>query len=420
MSDNDGELKRSQEPVEIVSTVEHKKRKTNNDQQTQKQVPLLPTTLVLDKVQEETINDLVKNSNAAASLLQRSTETTNTPGNSAETKDSSDTVATETPSADATKAVTALSGNEKTEEISLSITSEQLLFALTSVPSSEKEAEEQQEKSTKENIDANQIKSITDNSTTIMEVANAPPVPQPKVTSPPAVPTSTPSNLGISPKNILRPSEVSVASTTPNPAVSESAIAPIITTATTASISPSALPQTSRTNDNAKTSASIPTTLRKANISNNNNTSSTANSPSLSTSATASASSLAFSNLPDISAALRRLSSTNPSVIEQLSSSPRLSSHLNDRKGSSVEASPSEILGNALAAVAANAAARSNSNNLIASPKQQQQNVTSSTSSAATLNNNTNYGGNSNNTQTTATATATAIAKRIHKNLQLQ
>ena len=76
MNDNDGGLKRSPEPVENASTVEHKKQKINNEQQQQQQqqpeeVSILPTTLVLDKAQEETINDLVKNSNAAVSLLQQ-------------------------------------------------------------------------------------------------------------------------------------------------------------------------------------------------------------------------------------------------------------------------------------------------------------------------------------------------------------
>lgn len=80
-----------------------------------------------------------------------------------------------------------------------------------------------------------------------------------------------------------------------------------------------------------------------------------------------------LTNLPDISAALRRLSShTVPaSVMEQLSSSPRLPNigHLStpERRASMADVSPSEMLGNALAAVAANAAAASRS-----SPKQPQ------------------------------------------------
>jgi hypothetical protein len=72
MNDNDGGLKRSPEPVENASTVEHKKQKISNEQQPE-EVSILPTALVLDKVQEETINDLVKNSNAAVSLLQQNT-----------------------------------------------------------------------------------------------------------------------------------------------------------------------------------------------------------------------------------------------------------------------------------------------------------------------------------------------------------
>ena len=72
MNDNDGGLKRSPGPVENASTVEHKKQKINNEQQQQpEEVSVLPTALVLDKAQEETINDLVKNSNAAVSLLQQ-------------------------------------------------------------------------------------------------------------------------------------------------------------------------------------------------------------------------------------------------------------------------------------------------------------------------------------------------------------
>lgn len=71
MNDNDGGLKRSPEPVENASTVEHKKQKISNEQQQPEEASILPTTLVLDKVQEDTINDLVKNSNAAVSLLQQ-------------------------------------------------------------------------------------------------------------------------------------------------------------------------------------------------------------------------------------------------------------------------------------------------------------------------------------------------------------
>lgn len=90
-----------------------------------------------------------------------------------------------------------------------------------------------------------------------------------------------------------------------------------------------------------------------------------------------------ITNLPDISAALRRLSShTVPaSVIEQLSSSPRLPNigHLNpnnERRPSMAEVSPSEMLGNALAAVAANAAAASRSS---PKPSQPQSNSNAAT-----------------------------------------
>jgi hypothetical protein len=351
--------------------------------------------------------------------------------------------------------------NEKSEDISASITSEQLLFALTSIPSSEKEAEGQQGKLTKEGeepitVDANKNKSTTDNSAAV-KVTNVPPVPQTKVPSPPTVPApalpaptlSMPTGLGITPK--VTPS-LPEASVTPavimaqsNPVASEPITAPIssastsastesetlptavttatstatttTTTTTTAPILTSALPQTSIANN--ANSSSIPYT-QKSNINNNNtitNTTTAISGPSLSTSAAAAATSLAFSSFPDISAALRRLSNANPSVIEQLStsaSSPRLSSsinaHLNDRKGTSIDVSPSEILGNALAAVAANAAAaRSSSNINIASPKQQhqqqhhqqhQQHQQQTPSSSTTTNNNTN----NNNAQATATA----------------
>ncbi|CEP16313.1 hypothetical protein [Parasitella parasitica] len=392
MNDNDGGLKRSQEPVETASTVEHKKQKIHSNQQTQKQAHLLPTTLDLDKVQEESINDVGINSNAGAPLLQGNTGTTNKAEDSAGTKDSNDTVATEMPSANSTETVTAtLPGNEKIEEVASSITSEQLLFALTSVPSSEKAAEERQEKLTKENTDTNQFKPSIDNSTVTSKV---PPEPRSKVVAP--------SSTLSSPKNTTVPA----ASAISEPAVPESVITSIPTTATTTSISPSVLQDAPPTN---VVNSSIPTASQKANISSSNNTSSI-NSPSLSTSTATSASSLAFSSLPDISAALRRLSSTNPSVIEQLSSSPRLSSHFNDRRGSSIDVSPSEILGNALAAVAANAAAaRSSSNNLVASPNQQQQNAASSAAPTTISNSSTNNVSNSSNMQTTATATAAAI-----------
>jgi hypothetical protein len=157
----------------------------------------------------------------------------------------------------------------------------------------------------------------------------APPVPEVKVRSP-SLPITT-NGLGITSNN----------STAPQP--------------------PTALSQPSTSNSTTSNNASsIPPPQLKTNGSNTSN-----NSPSLTS---------ALTNLPDISAALRRLSShTVPaSVIEQLSSSPRLPNigHLNnnERRSSMADVSPSEILGNALAAVAANAAAASRS-----SPKQPQQ-----------------------------------------------
>ena len=114
------------------------------------------------------------------------------------------------------------------------------------------------------------------------------------------------------------------------------------------------------------TSAVMPPTAAAANSGVKPNTSS----PSLSN---------ALTSLPDISAALRRLSShSTASVIEQLSSSsPRIPNMMNTERRSS--SSPSEILGNALAAVAANAAAVSRS-----SPKQPQPQGGSNNGGAAT------------------------------------
>lgn len=95
---------------------------------------------------------------------------------------------------------------------------------------------------------------------------------------------------------------------------------------------------------------------------------------------------ISISNLPDIKAALRRLSSANisaSSMIEQLSSSPRLPTigQINERKGSMTDVSPSEILGNALAAVAATAARSTHPSNTTSSTAQPS---TSSTNSTAT------------------------------------
>lgn len=250
------------------------------------------------------------------------------------------------------------------------------MFALTSIPSTEKEAEGQQKKTTKDleeqpivAVDANHNhnESITDNSASV-KLTNAPPVPQSNVSSPPQVSAPT-------------------------------------TTITTTPVSSSALPQASLASaTNALNITTIPSS-QKTTTNTTTNTSSTTNNPALSSGASAAAAAAAvaasFSNFPEISAALRRLSTTNPSVIEQLSSStssssPRLPSNLSDRKGPSIDVSPHEIFGNALAAVAANAAAARSSPNNVASPKQQQQSPLSTTNTAPTANSN-------------AQATATAI-----------
>lgn len=87
MNENESGIKRPQELAHMAENDEHKKQKTSDDKvaavvsppsplppaQPQPQPQqLLPATLVLDKAQEDTINDLVNNSNAAASLLQQS------------------------------------------------------------------------------------------------------------------------------------------------------------------------------------------------------------------------------------------------------------------------------------------------------------------------------------------------------------
>ncbi|KAK4520230.1 histidine kinase osmosensor [Mucor velutinosus] len=443
MNENESGLKRPQESAHITANDEHKKQKTNSDdepaaasspqsppqQQQQQDVPLLPATLILDKVQEETINDLVKNSNAVASLLQQSTDVADEQqkptATTAESYNPTDTnVETEIPSADSTKAVTGTE-NEKVEDASASITSEQLLFALTSIPSSEKEAEEQQKK-TKEDMEEQSV--VAENAD--HDKSNAPPVPQPTVPSLPqaSLPMSSlpPTGLGITPKTTQPPLETAPPSALPAEVPSDPVVGsiplpsstsnapetvPTTTTAATAPVSSSALPpQTSlaSTTASASNTSTIPSPY-KSNI----NTTTTTTNPTLSSGASAAAAAAAvaasFSNFPEISAALRRLSTTNPSVIEQLSSSassssPRLSSnmggHVGDRKGSSIDVSPHEIFGSALAAVAANAAAarsgpHSNTNN-VASPKQPQQNTQSTTSNTAPLAN--------NNAQATATA----------------
>ncbi|GAN10740.1 conserved hypothetical protein [Mucor ambiguus] len=436
MNENESGLKRPQESALITANKEHKKQKTaNNDepasaappppspsQQQQQDVPLLSTTLILDKAQEDTINDLVNNSNATASLLQQSTDMADTKHKSITAKSDNPTdviIETEILSADSTKAVTGTE-NEKVEDASASITSEQLLFALTSIPSSEKEAEEQQKKTAKD-VEKQAIASEN----TDRSKSNVPPVPQSTVPSPPQVPLPMPSlppaGLGITPKAtqpslettpasalpVATPPDLAVVSI-PRPPSTSNVPETVPATMTTASISSTASsPQTSLTSAaaNASNISTIPSP-HKSNI----NTTTTTN-PTLSSGASAAVAAVAasFSNFPEISAALRRLSTTNPSMIEQLSSSassssPRLPSnvggHVNDCKGSSIDVSPHEIFGNALAAVAANAAAARSgphSNNNAASPKQQQQNPSSTASSTTPTANN-------NNAQATATA----------------
>ncbi|KAL9540759.1 hypothetical protein MBANPS3_009505 [Mucor bainieri] len=415
MNENDSGLKRPQESALTTENDEHKKQKTSNNdepapaspppqQQQQQDVPLLPTTLVLDKAQEDTINDLVNNSNAAASLLQQSADTTDTRDKPAESDNPTDVIVeTEIPSADSTEAVTGTE-NEKVEDASASITSEQLLFALTSIPSSEKEAEEQQKKAAKD-VEG---QSTADHSKSAVSpvLSSSTVVPSPPQAPLPSLP---PAGLGITPNAATHSSlEATPASAVPVVAPSDPAAGSVPLPSSTSNA-----PETMATAPALSTvlppppppqTSTIPSLHNKSNI----NTTSTTN-PTLSSGASAAAAAVAasFSNFPEISAALRRLSTTNPSVIEQLSSSassssPRLPSnmagHVSDRKGSSIDASPHEIFGNALAAVAANAAAaRSNphNNNNVASPKQQQQNPLSTASNAAPT---------ANNAQATATA----------------
>ncbi|KAF1804086.1 histone deacetylation protein Rxt3-domain-containing protein [Mucor lusitanicus] len=371
-------------------------------------MPLLSTTLVLDKAQEDTINDLVNNSNAAASLLQQSTGVTDGQQKLAESDNHPTTttttdmiVETKVPSADSTKAVTGTE-NEKVEDAS--ITSEQLLFALTSIPTSEKEAEEHQKKTAK---DVEQSFVVAANGEVGHDTSNVSP-------SPP--PAALPTGLGITPKT----TQPSLLETTPAsgslsdpasgaiPLSSSTPHAPETIAAATSAALPPPPPQTSLASTAGTTSTIPSSSPHKSNI----NTTSTPPPPnptlSSGTSATAAAAAAvaaSFSNFPEISAALRRLSTTNPAVIEQLSSSassssPRLPSNVGDRKGSSIDVSPHELFGNALAAVAANAAAaRSSPHHNAASPKQQQNTLSTPSNTAPSANNN-----NNNNAQATATA----------------
>ncbi|KAL4209184.1 hypothetical protein CU097_013754 [Rhizopus azygosporus] len=121
---------------------------------------------------------------------------------------------------------------------------------------------------------------------------------------------------------------------------------------------------------------------------------STSFSPSLSH-----ATSLALNNLPNISAALRRLS--NAGVIEQLSSSSSRSTHTGQERKKSIEVTPSEILGNALAVVAASARAANNN----------------STQTSSIYNNNNSSGGNSNSNNNSNTAAAIGNLAAITANI---
>ncbi|CAO3614832.1 unnamed protein product [Mucor fragilis] len=401
MNENESGLKRPQESAHIAANDEHKKQKTSDDEAASSppslpQQQLLPTTLVLDKAQEDTINDLVNNSNAAASLLQQSIDSTDGPKQPATTAESDNptdmVVETEIPSADSVKAVTGTE-TEKAEDVSASITSEQLLFALTSIPSSEKEAEEQQKKTAKD-VDKQPVAAVVSADPTQSNVPPAPPSTEPLPLSGLGItPKTTPPSLETTPASAL-PVDPAVGSIPPPSSTPE-------TIATAPAASSSALPPQTSLAPTASNASTIPSP-HKSNI----NT--TITNPTLSSGASAAAAAAvaaSFSNFPEISAALRRLSTTNPSVIEQLSSSassvsPRLPSsmggHGNDRKGASIDVSPHEIFGNALAAVAANAAAARSGphSNNVASPKQQ--NSLSTTSSTAPSAN--------SNAQATATA----------------
>lgn len=204
-----------------------------------------------------------------------------------------------------------------------SITSEQLLFALTSVPPTETETVTKEEESGQvaDKPTVSHRPSVSEAPVSVHPIYTAAPaVPEIKAPSPPPVLSASTPGLGITPA-------------TPPPQSPKTN--PSQTTITT----------TNTNETNPSSSTSIPTK--------------TSNSPLLTN-----ATNMNLTNLPDISAALRRLSSANvsASVIEQLSSSSHLpnigqlnSNSNNERKGSTGDVSPSEILGNALAAVAANA-----------------------------------------------------------------
>ncbi|KAG2201555.1 hypothetical protein INT47_007432 [Mucor saturninus] len=286
-------------------------------------LPILSNALVLDKTQEDTINQLVQSS------LVNVTEDTN-----------KSAMEPEIVSADIEKPVTATAAAtapvEKEKSVTvpatatddLNITSEQLLFALTSIPPTEEESSGTKPLASL-NADTSMqadksVKAATAPAPAAVATAvekQVPMVLDMEIPPPPVPPTLSPTTgLGITPNKSTPP---------PSAAATSAASSTTTTTTTTA-----AATTTTTTN-------SIPTN--------------------------------SMTNLPDISAALRRLSSHSvpASVIEQLSSSPRLPhiGHLNpnnnnnnERRASmATDVSPSEMLGNALAAVAANAAAASRS-----------------------------------------------------------
>ncbi|KAG2233517.1 hypothetical protein INT48_003388, partial [Thamnidium elegans] len=294
----------SSEPDSTSVSDSNKKPKLDNNEAslTTATLPVLSDTLVLDKVQEDTINQLVQSSSESTSLPINAIEDTNK------------IMEQDIVSADIEKAVTAAveptappqaNAEKAASNEDLNITSEQLLFALTSIPPTESGTTTEPKEAEAPNSSSDSPMQI-DESMIVKELL-----------APNATTNSNPT--AASPLPVL---EVEV----PPPPVPATLTAPAGLDATKPSIP---LKTNSMTNS--------------------------------------------LTNLPDISAALRRLSShTVPaSVMEQLSSSPRLPNmgNLNtaERRGSMADVSPSEMLGNALAAVAANAAAASRS-----SPKQPQ------------------------------------------------
>ncbi|KAI8092200.1 histone deacetylation protein Rxt3-domain-containing protein [Gilbertella persicaria] len=292
MEENNIGIKRSEEETALES--ESKRQKLNEDSLDPTKELMqsqLPDTLLLDKDQADTINELLEGSNSGDALQVVSTEQESQEEKTS-TFEKSSTEEQKMVSADELKPVTASPASvpeslEKNTAEDNSITSEQLLFALTSVPP----------------VQTNTIEEEEPMQTTEEEIK-----------------------------------PVEIHPTEPKPKSEETSF--------------------------SSTNTTIPSVPLKTT---NTNTNTTNNSLSN-----------ALNNLPDISAALRRLSSANvsASVIEQLSSSsPRLPNvgHLGERKGSMTDVSPSEILGNALAAVAANAARSNQSSQSQQQPSQPQQ-----------------------------------------------